>query len=243
MTLTYHFLQGIYPSAPMINSPKIIPTALTNATFTNVTGGQRVKAFYNEHVILESGVEKFSNVIMPVCLIPDGVIVSRSSFVKDIPAYGGLIHVVDTVLEVPPNIAEAIPQANLTYLIQIISKGNYLNASNRDFYTKLAIEPDQTILLSNSAAALAHTNSTGWTEAEIARQIEYHQFDRLVYSTDLSNGTELMTRAGIPVLITVDRDGSVYVNAAKITVFDVLIANGVFHVIDEYAIFHFSFLR
>jgi hypothetical protein len=71
-TLTYHFLQGIYASASLIDGPKIIPTALTNASFSNVTGGQRVKAFTNAsngHVVLESGLEKISHVIMPVSFI------------------------------------------------------------------------------------------------------------------------------------------------------------------------------
>lgn len=63
----------------------------------------------------------------------------------------------------------------------------------------------------------------------------------MVYSSDLSNGTELMTRAGLPVLIMVDGNGSVYVNTAKITSFDTLTSNGVFHVIDKYELFYILF--
>merc|ERR1712034_30815 len=52
------------------------------------------------------------------------------------------------------------------------------------------------------------------------------------YSTDLQNGTSLMTVQGNNVTITVDDDG-VFVNSAKVIVADVLVANGVVHVIDN----------
>jgi uncharacterized surface protein with fasciclin (FAS1) repeats len=45
-----------------------------------------------------------------------------------------------------------------------------------------------------------------------------------------------MTRAGLPILITVDGHGSVFVNTARIATFDNFAANGVFHVLDEYAL-------
>jgi uncharacterized surface protein with fasciclin (FAS1) repeats len=67
-TLTYHLLQGTYASDSLKDRPKFIPTALTNTSFANVTGGQRVKAFNNGHVFLESGFQNYSNVITPVSL-------------------------------------------------------------------------------------------------------------------------------------------------------------------------------
>jgi uncharacterized surface protein with fasciclin (FAS1) repeats len=67
-TLTYHLLQGTYASTSLKDHPKIIPTALTNTSFTNVTAGQRVKAYNNGHVIIESGLKNSSNVITPVSL-------------------------------------------------------------------------------------------------------------------------------------------------------------------------------
>jgi uncharacterized surface protein with fasciclin (FAS1) repeats len=66
MTLTYHLLQGTYASASLKDHPKMIPTALTNTSYANITGGQRVKAYYDEHFFLESGFKNHSNVVLPV---------------------------------------------------------------------------------------------------------------------------------------------------------------------------------
>ena len=41
--LLYHLLDGPYPIASISNSSVAIPTALTNQTYANVTGGQRVE--------------------------------------------------------------------------------------------------------------------------------------------------------------------------------------------------------
>jgi uncharacterized surface protein with fasciclin (FAS1) repeats len=171
------------------------------------------------------------------------VIFLHNTYFKDIPTLGGIIHIVDAVLEIPLNLIStfAFPRANLSYIVEIASKGNYFDFKNNKFSTELVVTRDLTMLLPNSAAAVAHFNTTGKTQADIDKQMDYHTLDHVLYSTDFSNGTELMTRAGLPILITVDRDGSVYANAAKITSFDTLTANGVFHTIDEYALFHTSF--
>lgn len=66
MTLTYHLLHGTYASVSLKDHPKMIPTALTNISYANVTGGQRVKAYNNEHFFLESGLKNYSNVVSPV---------------------------------------------------------------------------------------------------------------------------------------------------------------------------------
>lgn len=44
-----------------------------------------------------------------------------------------------------------------------------------------------------------------------------------------------MTDAGVPVVVTVLK-GEVYINNAKVLERDDLMANGVFHVIDEYVL-------
>jgi len=42
--LSYHLLQGIHANEFLDVPPKFIPTLLRNSSYTNVTGGQRVKA-------------------------------------------------------------------------------------------------------------------------------------------------------------------------------------------------------
>lgn len=52
------------------------------------------------------------------------------------------------------------------------------------------------------------------------------------YSTRLANGTSIATVNGANVTITVNDDG-IYVNNAEVVIADVLVANGVVHVIDQ----------
>lgn len=41
--LQYSLLQGVFPSLSFTNTSQFVPTHLTNATYTNVTGGQTVE--------------------------------------------------------------------------------------------------------------------------------------------------------------------------------------------------------
>ena len=52
------------------------------------------------------------------------------------------------------------------------------------------------------------------------------------YSSTLKNGTSLTTLSGGKLTITID-NGNVFVNDAKVITPDVLVANGVVHVIDK----------
>lgn len=60
----------------------------------------------------------------------------------------------------------------------------------------------------------------------------YHVINGTVaYSSTLTNGTSVPTLAGPNVTITIS-DDDVFVNSAKVVIPDVLVANGVVHVID-----------
>lgn len=139
----------------------------------------------------------------------------------------------DKALEIPRDIAAALSQANLSYAVEILVKGNAFNHGNQDIGIEILSANDITLLMPNSAAAVSHFNTTGKSQSDIFKQIQYHTLDRLLYSTDFVNGTELMTRAGFPILVTVGDDGTVYINTAKVTSVDYFTANGAFHIIDE----------
>jgi len=67
---------------------------------------------------------------------------------------------------------------------------------------------------------------------ELARILQYHVVNGTVgYSSMLTNGSTLTTLDGIPVTITI-QDGEIFVNSARVVTQDVLVANGVMHVID-----------
>jgi uncharacterized surface protein with fasciclin (FAS1) repeats len=68
--LTYHVLNGTYPASAFTTTPQFIPTLLTNTTYSNVTGGQRVEALLNgSSVEIFSGLLQKSTVVTPVSLL------------------------------------------------------------------------------------------------------------------------------------------------------------------------------
>ena len=72
------------------------------------------------------------------------------------------------------------------------------------------------------------------TTEDIASVLAYHVISGTVaYSSGLENGTVVETLGGGNVTITIDGEGGVWVNGAKVVTPDVLVANGVVHVIDK----------
>jgi len=65
--LQYHVLQGTFNSSLITNQPMFLQTLLNNASFSNVTGGQRVEAVkINNNVTFISGLRDNSSVTMAV---------------------------------------------------------------------------------------------------------------------------------------------------------------------------------
>lgn len=91
---------------------------------------------------------------------------------------------------------------------------------------------DVTIFAPYDEAFAAIGSVTGdLSEEQLSQILQYHVVQGTVgYSSDLSN-ISLETVEGSDVRITVNDEG-VYVNNAKVIIPDVLVANGVVHVID-----------
>jgi uncharacterized surface protein with fasciclin (FAS1) repeats len=65
--LTYHVLNGVFPSTAFTSVPAFAPTLLKNTSYTNVTGGQRVKGVLTGgNVVLFSGLRSNSTVVTAV---------------------------------------------------------------------------------------------------------------------------------------------------------------------------------
>ena len=127
---------------------------------------------------------------------------------------------------------QTIEALNLSYFIALGNEGGFLSAENRPFIDTFEHTPNLTWIVSNSPQALAHLNVTGDNQTTLETFIKYVSISELVYSTGFVDGTELMTAAGLPLLITV-QDRDIWVNTAKITRRDNFAFNGVFHVVDE----------
>jgi len=207
--LQYHVLNGTYRADQVTNTSTFIPTLLTNPLFTNVTGGQRVNA-----VRRNGNVTFFSGLL-------DNSTVSQAN----VNFTGGVIHVIDRLLTLPVTAAETLSAANLTSLRGAVVAQNLTNAVNNS--------PNLTIFAPNNAAFQAiGSGLANLTSEQITDVLTYHVINgTLGYSSGLKNGTVLKAANGKDLTITIN-DGRVFVNSARVVVPDVLIANGVVHVID-----------
>ncbi|KAL1636763.1 hypothetical protein SLS58_009602 [Diplodia intermedia] len=165
---------------------------------------------------------------------------------QDVNFTGGIIHIVDNLLTLPANVSSTALAANLTALV-----GALTNASLVD---TVDTTPDVTIFApSNQAFAAIGSVLANASAAELAAVLGYHVVNgtAALYSADLvgvasnnssnnnggsssSNQTTVLTALGGGELtIRVLDDGDVFVNGAKVIVPDLLVANGVLHVIDS----------
>ncbi len=129
--VTYHLLQGTHSMIEIQESTKFIPTFLTNTSYENVTGGQRVEARSSgDDIYFLSCNRTRSNVIHAVHMkhLP----LHRRAFqliqVQDIYYFGanytynGIIHIIDNVLDIPEDYGDVVSEASLHGLVQVLSQ-------------------------------------------------------------------------------------------------------------------------
>lgn len=93
-----------------------------------------------------------------------------------------------------------------------------------------------TFFAPNTASALAvfSAKAPGLSQAELAEIFNYHIVSGVTaYSSQLENGMELQTVQGSNLTVT-RRGTDIYINSAKVLAVDLLVANGVLHVVDRY---------
>ncbi|PVH70121.1 FAS1 domain-containing protein [Cadophora sp. DSE1049] len=213
-TFMYHLLRGVHTTGSINEVPQFISSFLTNASFSHVSNGQRVGAFKNEHVLFESALKTTSSVVT-----------------GDIVATGGLVHTIDAVLQIPAGGLTTAALMNLSYFTEI----NFFGVTDRPLIDSLLAERDKTFFLPNSAKALSNilrSPTFANDETLLGYFGQYARCSKLVFSTDFVDGALLMTDGGVTVVVTV-LEGEVYINNAKVLERDVLMANGVFHIIDD----------
>ncbi|MCJ1259640.1 hypothetical protein MMC24_007479 [Lignoscripta atroalba] len=208
--LSYHVLMGTYPSSAVMTTPAFIPTMLSNMAFSNVTGGQVVEAIMmGENVMFYSGLLQNSTVTT-----------------ANVNFTGGVVHIIDTVLTPPQNISTTAIAAGLSSVAGALTSAELVEAVDTT--------PDLTVFAPNNAAFQAIGSSlSNMTMESLAGILQYHVVSGMVgYSSMLMNATSLQTMQGSNVTITIN-NGSVFVNSAMVVLPDVLVANGVVHVIDN----------
>lgn len=138
-----------------------------------------------------------------------------------------MIHVIDRFLVLPETVSDTLTTANLTGLRGALNATDLLDAV--DTIPDVTIFAPSTEAFREIGSALANAST-----ADIANILTYHVVNGTVgYSSGIENGTVLTTLNGDNLTITIGEEGRIFVNSARVTIADVLIANGVVHVIDE----------
>ncbi|KAF9739969.1 hypothetical protein PMIN06_003485 [Paraphaeosphaeria minitans] len=208
--LQYHVLNGTYQASQVTNQSAFIHTLLTNETYTNVTDGQVVEAVQvGNDTVFYSGLLQNSTVTT-----------------ADQNFTGGTIHIIDRVLTLPPSVLEAALALNLTSLYGAVNLTDSVEAASTRNITVFAPNNEA---FNSIGSALANLSSD-----DLQSILEYHIVENVYYSADLANGTTLQTEDDDRDLtITTNENGTVFVNAAEVVVPNILIANGVLHIIDN----------
>ncbi|RDW92340.1 hypothetical protein BP5796_01734 [Coleophoma crateriformis] len=210
--LEYHLLQGTRTAAELVpGAPVFIPTLLTNEAYSNVTGGQVVE-----------NVEQAGNVVIFVS--GQG---SRSTLVQaDLAFTGGVVQVIDSLLIPPGNVTQNAESYNLTSFEGALYKSNLLETISSA--SNVTLFAPQNYGFQALGPAIANM-----TVEELTSVMDYHYVaGEVLYSTDLTNGTKILASQGENITIT-HAGNNVYINSAQLLTSDILLANGVMHVIDN----------
>ncbi|KAK5698705.1 hypothetical protein LTR97_006353 [Elasticomyces elasticus] len=217
--LRYHLYRGVVKAEDITPVPNFIHSYLNYSGFvldgevsgSNVTGGQVVSVNLNAE---------------GDALVTAGIKVASKVTVADITFDNGIIHIIDKLLLIPLSISETLITGNFTALAGA--------ATQAGLVPTLEDLSDVTIFCPNNDAFQKIASGTGnITDEQLAEILKYHVVQGTVgYSTLLSNSS-LATLDDEEVKITIDDDGAVFVNSARVINADILVANGVIHVIDE----------
>ena len=206
--INYHVLNGTYNSSQIMMTPSFVPTHLTDMMYANVTGGQRVEALSADgNVTFYSGLLQNSSVSQ-----------------ADVMFTGGVIHVIDTFLMPPANISSTAEALGLTSAAGALTQAMLVEAVDTTMDITVFVPSNEAFQAIGSALMNA-------SMSDLASVLQYHVINGTVaYSTLVMNET-VPTLQGNNLTLTVE-DGSVFVNQAKVVIPNVLVANGVVHVID-----------
>lgn len=148
----------------------------------------------------------------------------------DIMFTGGVVHVIDTVLTVPPSVAVSAVDSSLTALAGALTQTNLVTTVD-------ALKDVTVFAPSNNAFQAIGSATRSLTMDQLSSILEYHVIAGTVgYSSLLTSGLaneSLPTVFGGEEVRVESTGGKVFVNSAQVVIADVIVANGVMHVIDK----------
>ncbi|UNI13807.1 hypothetical protein JDV02_000513 [Purpureocillium takamizusanense] len=215
--LQYHILQGNVSTKDLETGPTVVKkTLLTDSKYTNVTSGQNV--LINKQ---PGDVVVFTTSMGTRCTLVEA----------DIAFQGGLIQVVDNLL---------IPPARIDKTSEAFKVSSFLGALYAaKLMPDLAYRKNVTIFApQDEAFAVVGGGLEKLDAKKLARVMGYHVVvDQVIVSSAFSNATKLPTLASdgsSSEAVTVRVAGNnKYVNSAQIVQPDILIANGILHLVSD----------
>jgi uncharacterized surface protein with fasciclin (FAS1) repeats len=146
-----------------------------------------------------------------------------------------MVHIIDSVLQIPLDMFKTVTDAGLSYAIAIFNREYFWSGYDPSFFNTVTAATDMTWFVPNSVAALdGILDASPATQEQFIALASYHCImGSVMYSTSLKNGTQLKMFSGLPATVRVLDDGTIYINSAKVIASDYLIENGVMHVIDR----------
>ncbi|RAO69967.1 uncharacterized protein BHQ10_005979 [Talaromyces amestolkiae] len=208
--LSYHILQGEYYASNITDTPAFIHTYLNDTAYTNVTSGQVVEAIKQDNdTYFYSGLFANSTVTQ-----------------ADLNFTGGVVHIIDKVLTVPLNVSSSAAAAGLSALVGAL-QAEKLTQTVDELKNVTIFAP------ANSAFQAIGSALGNLTADQLSGILEYHVLNgTLAYSTDLKNDTQYTAVDGRNITVRIE-NGSVFVDSARVVTPNLLVANGVVHVIDN----------
>ncbi|KAK3374779.1 FAS1 domain-containing protein [Podospora didyma] len=138
----------------------------------------------------------------------------------DIKYQGGVLHITDGYFTFPESLSASAKGTGQTTFADLVSKNNLTDTLD-------AAHSITAFLPSNDAFAAINT-----TTSASAALLANHVVSGVSYLPDLTDGCTLKSQRGDTLSVTV-KNGQWYVNGARITQANVILENGVAHIIDK----------
>ncbi|KAH6897735.1 FAS1 domain-containing protein [Coprinopsis sp. MPI-PUGE-AT-0042] len=143
----------------------------------------------------------------------------------DVEFEGGVLHVIESVLNVPQNASTTAQTAGLSTLVSALSTAKLVEAVDTT--------PSITIFApTNEAFSALGVDLSKLSATDLGDILKYHVIAGTVgYSSSLKDEQDVETLSGDSVKL-VKRDGKIFVNDAEVVQGNVILSNGVVHVIN-----------
>lgn len=214
--LNYHILNGTYYAALLAGGGphQLLRTLLDPANpYAAVPGGQRVLATGNgddDVVSLYSGLQRAARVEL-----------------TDYNFTGGTMHIIDSMLTLPANLSTTLLVGGYTAAVGALREGGMADALDGDSTPLTVLVPN------NAGFAAVGSLVADMTVEDLQLVLGYHVVQgQVLYAAALGDGEGVQTLQGGDVTFRRE-DGGVFVNGARVLVEDLLVANGVVHIIDK----------